>query len=114
MVVAAGNRNRLRDMMPWTMAVLTTIQTFFLLLNNFVANPFQMLATDGLIVNVGDGNGLSPLLQYPAMAIHPPMLYLGYVGFSVPFAFATASLSTHTPPGHWVPPPRRRSSRTWS
>src|SRR5258708_16554459 len=45
MVVAAGNRNRLRDMMPWTMAVLTTIQTFFLLLNNFIANPFHMLAT---------------------------------------------------------------------
>src|SRR4029077_17256672 len=46
-VVAVSNRNRLRDMMPWTLAVLTTIQTFFLLLNNFIANPFQMLATDG-------------------------------------------------------------------
>ena len=47
------------------------------MLNNFVANPFQMLAVDKLITAVPDGNGLSPLLQYPAMAIHPPMLYLG-------------------------------------
>jgi cytochrome c-type biogenesis protein CcmF len=113
MVVAAGNRNRLRDMMPWTMAVLTTIQTFFLLLNNFIANPFQMLATDGLIVNVGDGNGLSPLLQYPAMAIHPPMLYLGYVGFSVPFAFAIGSLITRQPGEAWIHITRRWTLVTW-
>ncbi|HXA53221.1 MAG TPA: cytochrome c biogenesis protein CcsA, partial [Candidatus Acidoferrum sp.] len=113
MVVAAGNRNRLRDMMPWTMAVLTTIQTFFLLLNNFIANPFQMLATDGLIVNVGDGNGLSPLLQYPAMAIHPPMLYLGYVGFSVPFAFAIGSLITKQPGEAWIHITRRWTLVTW-
>src|SRR5258707_7890419 len=114
MVVAAGNRNRLRDMMPWTMAVLTTIQTFFLLLNNFIANPFQMLATDGLIVNVGDGNGLSPLLQYPAMAIHPPMLYLGYVGFSVPFAFAIGSLVTKQPGEAWIHTTRRWTIVTWA
>jgi cytochrome c-type biogenesis protein CcmF len=112
-VVAITNRNRLRDMMPWTMAILTTIQTFFLLLNNFIANPFQMLATDGLIVNVGDGNGLSPLLQYPAMAIHPPMLYLGYVGFSVPFAFAIGSLITRQPGEAWIHITRRWTLVTW-
>ena len=76
-VVAFTNRRKHRDFMPWTIAVLSTIQLFFLVLNNFIANPFQMLAQDKLIVNVGDGQGLSPLLQYPAMAIHPPMLYLG-------------------------------------
>src|SRR5450755_1764851 len=84
-VVVFTNRRKHRDMMPWVVAVLTTIQSFFLVLNNFIANPFQMLAVDKLITAVPDGNGLSPLLQYPAMAIHPPMLYLGYVGFTVPF-----------------------------
>ncbi len=113
LVVVVTNRNRLRDMMPWTLAVLTTIQTFFLLLNNFIANPFQMLATDGLIVNVGDGNGLSPLLQYPAMAIHPPMLYLGYVGFAVPFAFAIGSLITRQPGDAWIHTTRRWTLVTW-
>src|SRR5258707_11663175 len=113
MVVAAGNRNRLRDMMPWTMAVLTTIQTFFLVLNNFIANPFQMLANNGLIVDVKDGNGLSPLLQYPAMAIHPPMLYLGYVGFAVPFAFAIGSLITRQPGEAWIHTTRRWTLVTW-
>ena len=87
-VVVFTNRRKHRDMMPWVVAVLATVQTFFLLMNNFVANAFQMLAVDKLITSVPDGNGLSPLLQYPAMAIHPPMLYLGYVGFAVPFAFA--------------------------
>src|SRR3954453_22299460 len=73
-VVVFTNRRKHRDMMPWVIGVLTTIQSFFLVLNNFIANPFQMLAVDKLITSVPDGNGLSPLLQYPAMAIHPPML----------------------------------------
>ncbi len=72
-------------------------------MNNFIANPFQMLATDKLIVAVPDGNGLSPLLQYPAMAIHPPMLYLGYVGFAVPFAFAIG-IADHAAAGRGLDP----------
>ena len=103
----------MRDMMPWVIGVLTTIQTFFLILNNFVANPFQMLAVDKLITAVPDGNGLSPLLQYPAMAIHPPMLYLGYVGFSVPFAFAIGSLITRQPGDAWIHTTRRWTLVTW-
>jgi cytochrome c-type biogenesis protein CcmF len=113
MVVTFTNRRRHRDMMPWVIAVLTTVQTFFLLMNNFVANPFQMLATDKLIVAVPDGNGLSPLLQYPAMAIHPPMLYLGYVGFAVPFAFAIGSLITRQPGEGWIHTTRRWTLVTW-
>src|SRR5271169_4267018 len=112
-VVVFTNRRKHRDMMPWVVGVLTTIQTFFLILNNFVANPFQMLATDKLIVAVPDGNGLSPLLQYPAMAIHPPMLYLGYVGFSVPFAFAIGSLITRQPGDSWIFTTRRWTLVTW-
>ena len=91
-VVVFTNRHKHRDFMPYVVAVLSTIQTFFLILNNFVVSPFQMLAVDKAITAVPDGNGLNPLLQYPAMAIHPPMLYLGYVGFAVPFAFAVGNI----------------------
>jgi len=112
-VVVFTNRRKHRDMMPYVVAVLTTVQAFFLVLNNFIANPFQMLATDKLIVAVPDGNGLSPLLQYPAMAIHPPMLYLGYVGFAVPFAFAIGSLITRQPGDGWIHTTRRWTLVTW-
>ncbi len=112
-VVIFTNRHKHRDFMPWVVGVLATVQTFFLLMNNFIANPFQMLATDKLIVAVPDGNGLSPLLQYPAMAIHPPMLYLGYVGFTVPFAFAIGSLITRQPGEGWIHTTRRWTLVTW-
>src|ERR1035438_6265713 len=112
-VVVFTNRRKHRDMMPWVIGVLTTIQAFFLILNNFIANPFRMLAVDKLITAVPDGNGLSPLLQYPAMAIHPPMLYLGYVGFSVPFAFAIGSLITRQAGDSWIFTTRRWTLVTW-
>src|SRR5579872_2558555 len=112
-VVVFTNRRKHRDMMPWVVGVMTTVQSFFLVLNNFIANPFQMLASDKLIVAVPDGNGLSPLLQYPAMAIHPPMLYLGYVGFCVPFAFAIGSLITRQPGDAWIHTTRRWTLVTW-
>jgi cytochrome c-type biogenesis protein CcmF len=112
-VVVFTNRRRFRDMMPWVVGVLATVQTFFLILNNFIANPFRMLALDKMITSVPDGNGLSPLLQYPAMAIHPPMLYLGYVGFSVPFAFAMGSLITRQPGDAWIFTTRRWTLVTW-
>src|SRR5579863_3747296 len=112
-VVVFTNRRRYRDMMPWVIGVITTVQTFFLLLNNFIANPFRMLAMDKLITPVRDGQGLSPLLQYPAMAIHPPMLYLGYVGFAVPFAFAIGSLITKQPGDNWIHTTRRWTLVTW-
>jgi cytochrome c-type biogenesis protein CcmF len=112
-VVAFSNRRKHRDFMPYVIGVLMTVETFFLVLNNFVANAFQVLAQDKLIVAVPDGNGLSPLLQYPAMAIHPPMLYLGYVGFTVPFAFAIASLITRQPGEGWIHTTRRWTLVTW-
>src|ERR1051326_5199542 len=112
-VVIFTNRRRHRDFMPYVVARLTAVQVFFLILNNFIAPPFQMLASDKLIVAVPDGNGLSPLLQYPAMAIHPPMLYLGYVGFAVPFAFAIGSLITRQPGDAWIHTTRRWTLVTW-
>jgi cytochrome c-type biogenesis protein CcmF len=112
-VVTFTNRRKHRDFMPYVIGVLAAVQSLFLLLNNFIANPFQMLAQDKLIVSVPDGNGLSPLLQYPAMAIHPPMLYLGYVGFAVPFAFAIGSLITRQPGEGWIHTTRRWTLVTW-
>jgi cytochrome c-type biogenesis protein CcmF len=113
MVVTVANRKRHREIMPWVVGILSTVQVFFLILNNFVANPFKMLATDQLVIAVPDGNGLSPALQYPAMAIHPPMLYLGYVGFTVPFAFAIASLIVKQPGEAWIHTTRRWTLVTW-
>jgi cytochrome c-type biogenesis protein CcmF len=112
-VVAFTNRRKHRDFMPYTIAVLMTVQTFFLVLNNFVATPFKVLSMDGRITALPDGNGLSPLLQYPAMAIHPPMLYLGYVGFAVPFAFAIGSLITRQAGDGWIFTTRRWTLVTW-
>jgi cytochrome c-type biogenesis protein CcmF len=112
-VVAFRGRHKLRDMMPYVLGILATVEAFFLLMNNFIATPFHLLAQEGAIVAVDDGNGLSPLLQYPAMAIHPPMLYLGYVGFTIPFAFAIASLLTRQPGDSWIHTTRRWTLVTW-
>jgi len=96
-VVAFTNRRKHRDMMPYVVAVLATVQTFFFL-KHFIANPFQMLATDKLIVAVPDGKRAQPAAAIPAMAIHPPMLYLGYVGFAVALRISP-SVADHAPAG---------------
>ncbi|WP_321477505.1 heme lyase CcmF/NrfE family subunit [uncultured Paludibaculum sp.] len=108
------NRHKFRDMMPYVIAVLSFTQIFFCTLNAFVEPPFQVLAVGRGVQAVADGNGLNPLLQHPAMAIHPPMLYLGYVGFIVPFAFAFASLVTKQPGEKWIATTRRWSLITWA
>ena len=112
-VVVLRNRHRNRNLMPWVLAILSTIQLFFLTLNAFVVSPFQVLAVDKVVTSVPDGMGLNPLLQYWAMVIHPPMLYLGYVGFAVPFAFAMASLVTRAPGESWIYVTRRWAIVTW-
>jgi cytochrome c-type biogenesis protein CcmF len=90
--------------------ILAGIQVFFLLLVNYPATPFS-LVPGGLIP--ADGNGLNPLLQYPEMVIHPPMLYLGYVGFAVPFAFALGALMMRYPGEKWIHITRRWTMVTW-
>ncbi len=112
-VVVYTNRRRHRAIMPYVTATLMATQCFFLIMNSFVASPFRMLAVGRGITSVPDGQGLNPLLQYPAMAIHPPMLYLGYVGFVVPFAFAIGSLITRQPGDSWIHTTRRWSLVTW-
>jgi cytochrome c-type biogenesis protein CcmF len=112
-VVVFMNRRKFRDMMPWVTAVLMSTETFFLILISFVLSPFAVLiAGRGNIVE-GMGRGLNPLLQYWTMVIHPPMLYLGYVGFTVPFAFAMGSLITKQPGESWIHTTRRWTIVTW-
>src|ERR1700678_2740025 len=89
--------------------VLAAVQVFFLLLLNLAANPFGIL--EGPLR--ADGSGLNPLLQYPEMVIHPPMLYLGYVGFPVPFAFPLGALIMKYPGEKWIHIPRRWTMVTW-
>jgi len=112
-VAVFTNRKKFRDMMPWVTAVLMTTESFFLILIAFVLSPFGVLeAGRGNIVE-GMGRGLNPLLQYWTMVIHPPMLYLGYVGFTVPFAFAMGSLITRQPGEAWIHTTRRWTIITW-
>jgi cytochrome c-type biogenesis protein CcmF len=92
-----------------TSMILAGIQVFFLMLSNFVAKPFGI--EPGPMAS--DGAGLNILLQYPEMVIHPPMLYLGYVGFSVPFAFALAALIMRYPGEKWIHITRRWTMVTW-
>jgi cytochrome c-type biogenesis protein CcmF len=111
------NREKHRSMMPYVVSTLAVVQAFFLILNIFIVSPFKLLALNqgGRMIVQGplDGNGLNPLLQYPAMAIHPPMLYLGYVGFTVPFAFAMATLITQQAGEKWIATTRRWTMVTW-
>ncbi len=108
------NRFRYRDMMPYVVAVLMFNLAFFLCLNLFTSNPFQQLVqvnADGTMQKFvpQDGRGLNPLLQYWAMVIHPPILYLGFIGFVVPFAFAFAALVTKQLGDSWI-----RTIRRWT
>jgi cytochrome c-type biogenesis protein CcmF len=89
--------------------IIAAVQVFFLLLLNFSAHPFAVLQG----APPSDGNGLNPLLQYPEMVIHPPMLYLGYVGFTVPFAFALGALIMKYPGEKWIHITRRWTMVTW-
>src|ERR1700691_795630 len=89
--------------------ILAGIQIFFLLLLNFAAPPFALVQGQA----PADGFGLNPLLQYPEMVIHPPMLYLGYVVFSVPSAFARAALMMRSRGEKWIHITRRWTMVTW-
>ncbi|HWG58698.1 MAG TPA: heme lyase CcmF/NrfE family subunit [Candidatus Acidoferrales bacterium] len=117
-VVLAMHRKKHPELMPLVGVTLAGIQIFFLTLNNFVASPFHVLAGMNAaghlqVATVADGNGLTPLLQYFEMVIHPPMLYLGYTGFAVPFAFAMAALLGRYPGEKWIHITRRWTMVAW-
>jgi cytochrome c-type biogenesis protein CcmF len=107
-IVAAVNRNRHWQLMPYVNAVLLGTSTFFLSLLVFAANPFQLAS-----FVPSDGQGLNPLLQNYWMVIHPVMLYLGYVGMAVPFAFAVAALLSKRLDNSWVRTVRRWTLIPW-
>src|SRR5215207_3909672 len=102
-------RRSLRDIAPYATAVLGTVAAFFLLLMVGWENPFDTLA-----VPPSEGAGLNPLLRHPAMMIHPPMLYTGYVGFSIPFAFAIGALIARRTGADWIRATRRFALIAWT
>jgi cytochrome c-type biogenesis protein CcmF len=116
--VLLAYRNKNGELMPYVGVVMASVQIFFLTLNNFVASPFKVLGVPGAngtfdLVSRGDGNGLTPLLQYPEMVIHPPNLYSGYTGFTIPFAFALAALLARYPGEKWIHLTRKWTMIAW-
>ncbi len=109
-IVALAYRDRHPEVMPHVLAVLLGIAAFFLALMVGPANPFARLA-----VTPPDGIGLNPLLQnHLLMAVHPPFLYLGYVGFSVPYAFAMGALLSGQHRDEWMTITRRWTLVAWT
>ncbi len=110
-------RHRRDALMPQVIATLSVLVLFFAGMNYFVSNPFGQLAeitaTGPIPFLPADGNGLNPLLQHPIMAIHPPILYVGYVGFVVPFAFLIAALWTRRLDAAWIATTRRWTLVAW-
>ncbi|MEE2679117.1 MAG: heme lyase CcmF/NrfE family subunit [Myxococcota bacterium] len=99
-------RRQNRNLMPWVSAVFLANTVFFLVLLVFITDPFEKLPPSHVL---SDGAGLNPLLQHPVMMIHPLMLYVGLVGFVVPFAFAVAALITGELGTTWF-----RTTRRWT
>ena len=119
MLIVVLHRNPtpgVKPLMPWVNAVMMGSQCFFLWLNTIVASPFHLLLATGegaVNMAVPDGKGLNPLLQHPSMVIHPPILYIGYVGFAVPFAFAAATLIVKPRGEEWIHVTRKWTMVTW-
>jgi cytochrome c-type biogenesis protein CcmF len=104
----ALNRRLVRDVLPWTVPILGGVAAFFALLLVFIASPFATQAAPA------DGAGMNPSLQNPYMMIHPPMLYLGYVGLTIPFAFAMAALASNRTDERWIVVTRRWTLAAWT
>ncbi len=119
--------DRDQEFLPWVIVVASVTLAFFLALNIFFENPFARLyqTLDGNIaaytlapanstpIVPADGRGLNPLLRHPGMIIHPPMLYLGFVSYVIPFAFAIAALVTGRTDDRWIRITRRWSLWAW-
>ncbi len=107
-IAVLQNRRRNRALMPYVIAVVMAVELFLVILTAFITSPFESL---GFMPR--DGQGLNPLLQNPGMLIHPPMLFLGYVGFTIPFAFALAALATGELGDVWIRTTRRWTILSW-
>ena len=107
-LAVAVNRNLLRDLTVWVVPVLAGIATFFAFMLVVISSPFDT-QTAPL-----DGAGLTPSLQNPYMVAHPPMLYLGYVGLSIPFAFAAGAMLSGRTDERWIVATRRWTLAAWT
>jgi cytochrome c-type biogenesis protein CcmF len=104
------NRQRNRNLMPWVIVSMMANLLFFATLLIFVSDPFETLPAGQVLSN---GQGMNPLLQHPVMLIHPPILYVGFVGFAVPFSFALAALITGELGTSWFRTTRRWTLTAW-
>ena len=119
--------DRDREFLPWVILVSMATLAFFLVISIFVENPFTRLwssPTGNIITSMiqpagtslytpPDGSGMNPLLRHPGMIIHPPMLYLGFVAFVIPYAFAMAALITGRTDDRWIHITRRWTIIAW-
>lgn len=119
--------DRDREFLPWVILVLLVTLAFFLGLIIFVENPFNRLwlfpngtqistmfqPQGGTLIVPSNGSGLNPMLRHPGMIFHPPMLYLGFVAFTVPFAYAIAALVTGRTDDRWIRLTRRWTLAAW-
>ena len=107
--VLFATKRRLREIVPWATAVLAGLATFFCALLVFKVSPFTSIANPPT-----EGAGINPLLRHPSMMFHPPMLYSGYVGFAIPFAFAIGALAVRRVDAEWIRATRRFSLIAWT
>lgn len=118
--------DRDREFLPWVIVVASITLAFFIGTNLFFESPFKQFyqtvsgvdaysfkPADGVLFQPENGNGLNPLLRHPGMIIHPPMLYLGYVSFVIPYAFAIAALITNRTDDRWIRLTRRWTLWAW-
>src|SRR6266581_5672182 len=99
---------RHRVYLPFVAGVVGTVTAFFVTVMVFAANPFGRLA-----YTPADGSGLNPQLQNPGMVFHPPMLYLGYISMTIPFAFAIAALASKQLDSDWLIAIRKWTLVSW-
>ena len=108
-VAVRVNRERHRELIPYVVAIISVVEMFFLFLMVIHRNPF-----DTFLAQVPpDGRGLNPLLQNPYMVIHPPSLYIGFVGMTIPYAFGMAALITGYLDDSWLRAVRRWTMVSW-
>src|SRR3979409_224277 len=103
------NRERHRELIPYVVAVISTVEMFFIFLMVVHHNPFSTF----LAQPPAEGRGLNPLLQNFYMAIHPPSLYIGFVSMTIPFAFGIAALVTGHLDDSWLRAVRRWTMFSW-
>ena len=104
----ALNRRLVREVLPWTVPIVAGVALFFAFLLVVIASPFATQPA------AADGAGMNPSLQNPYMIAHPPMLYLGYVGLTIPFAFAMAALVSRQVDERWIVVTRRWTLAAWT